>query len=256
MRVFGTAALALAITFSCTGCGGSSLMLRPDPEDAVALSLDKMTFNGVNVQDGFYNSDGIEGVYQLMTGEDAIHTLAFLQVHGHVGPTPDSAVAEEFQKALATELGKRHSQTDDQHPVFTVLPMDKVMSAPSWSKKGDAGGPGLSSTSRYYSSMGMISLIQDDEWMSNLQRETGAQAFIIASGGKLGAGTLSLYVPYNLVRQASDRRSIHVGPNAMNSLLVITLPTDGQGSNHDVQSAAAVIAAYLNAYLHAEIPKK
>jgi hypothetical protein len=247
-------ALALPlVALVLAGCGGGPRYVnRPDPaEDPALLTNVNVIADGVvNI-----NSDN-PTIAALMNGEDAIHKLAFLEVIGR-GDTihggKDSALAAEFQELLKTALERRHRDEGGgkraAEPTFTFVPQDQVQAAPSFAKHGDANKAGCSPTTRYLGeTYQSIRMTQDDEWLSNLQRETGAQAFICASVGPYAkGGEVVVWIPYNLTRQATDRRQQKAQVNAMNTEVWFRTPKACKDPADAAEHLAAVIHAYFTA---------
>ena len=241
----------LAVAFALTGCGEPRSILRKDPADMLVNT------DHVQVQDGT-NAVVLDcqRVYFVLNGEDRIRSIGLLSVKAG-----SRAQADQFHQALATALASKRRVTDSAvfskdgewidtlhwtgktEPSLSVVPAEAMMAAPAWKSYGDFPGDGTSATTREFGQWAQIGMTQDDEWLSNLQRETGGHAFLCAD---LTTGMHTLWIPYNLLRIAADKRNVKTNPNAMNA------PIHLRGITGDPAQAAKVLAAYLNGYLNGE----
>lgn len=251
--------LALSATL-LAGCGGPYYALRPDPNDLLVNTRDTLIEEPI----GSY----VKTVNSVMNGEDRIRKLGFISVIGGApngypgveGNNPKLAAA--FQDLLTKALEKRHADTSTGKPVpgligtraseptFTVIPMEKMQSAPSWGKKGSANEDGASPTTRAFTGWSFMGLTQGASWMSDLQRETGAQAFIqVGIGPQGGTGKLFLWIPYNLFQQAADRRNLRTTMEVNNMNAQVQFTATGKDMEQVADRLAATVQAYLDAYI-------
>lgn len=241
----------IAVSLALTGCGEPRSILRKDPRDLLVAIDDVQASDGTNavVLDQ-------ARLFFVLNGEDRVKSIGLLGVKAG-----SKAQADAFHQALAKEIASKHRSvepavwgkdgkwmdvlhwTSKTEPSLTVVPDQTMMAAQAWKQRGDFPGDASSSASREFGEFGMIGVVQDDEWLSNLQRETGAQAFLFAD---LTTGMHRVMIPYNLLRIAADKRNLKVNPNSMNAQIVI------YGIGGDPQKAAKKLIAYLNAYVNGE----
>ncbi|HVY62356.1 MAG TPA: hypothetical protein VHF22_11920 [Planctomycetota bacterium] len=149
------------------------------------------------------NGGGQYAFSKIYTGKNELKKIGILHIEG-----PFAEVNEALTQSLK-EQG------------FEVVPWAEVKKAPSLKDKDlSFGGFGANWT-----------LVQDDEWGSNLQRETGCDAFVMARAWEQGGRRIFIFfpvdahgykaevrvlVPYNKYKLACNDTGTHAIPNAMN----------------------------------------
>lgn len=113
-----------------------------------------------------------------------------------------------------------------------------------------------------------LGIVQDDEWGSNVQRETECDAFLLGGiqydyGREFGAGSgwdfkLSIMIPYNKHKQSAEAHGLKVVPNAMNHFvnLETTASICGKESVEEaIELGSDLIVRAIRNYYPAETPQ-
>ena len=101
---------------------------------------------------------------------------------------PDPKTAEQFAGELQKALEAQG---------FQVVPLAEVAKAPSWKEGGDdaSSGKGYAAGSRVFEGLTALKLTMGCDWMANLQRETGCDAFVVAEYKFQSPSNIFAFIP-------------------------------------------------------------
>jgi hypothetical protein len=248
----------LAVVIFSSGCCTITATETYDDAARAQLALDHTDMN-----DGA-GGDGEE----MYKGEHALRKLGLMSFSwGALGQSGGT-------EAWHTQAATRYAQVLSKKLVaagFDIVDFQGMAASKAFSQgNGEPGvNPGFAPGSRDYSGvLAGLALVQDDEWASNVQRETTCDAFLLGGilydyGREFGAGSgwdfrLEIMIPYNRHKTSAEAHGIKVVPNAMNHFVRFetTASICGQENMEEaIELGSDLIVRAIRNYYPAETPQ-